>query len=369
MDPLAHTLTGAVLAESGLKRRSRYATATLLIGANLPDIDVLAGIHGADFELYARRGHTHGILAMLVLPLLLAAGVWLWHRWRGAHANAAAPRFNPRAILFLSFLAVWSHPLLDWLNTYGVRLLMPFDDRWFYGDTLFIIDPWFWLLTAAAVVLARASSARAIAGWVLLALLTSALVLGTELVPMAVKIIWCAGIIGIALLRWRGTAWAADGAVARAMLLCLVGYVAAAHGLARSAESSLARQFAAATEVQANPMPGVPSAHRMVVVEPDTYRIRTPQGEEHRLAREAPDAIVRAALADSSIRGFVTWMRFPTWSVEDAGDHWLVSLRDLRYQGPDMAEARDIGFAQVRVPKSAVGSASENQGMAGSPDR
>ncbi len=43
MDPLAHTLFGAALAESGLKRRSRYATATLLIGANLPDIDVVAG--------------------------------------------------------------------------------------------------------------------------------------------------------------------------------------------------------------------------------------------------------------------------------------------------------------------------------------
>jgi len=41
MDPIAHTLFGAALAESGLKNRSRYATATLLIGANLPDIDVV----------------------------------------------------------------------------------------------------------------------------------------------------------------------------------------------------------------------------------------------------------------------------------------------------------------------------------------
>jgi len=64
MDPLAHTLLGATLAESGLKRRSRYATATLLIGANLPDIDAVANLWGADAALHSRRGVTHGVIAM-----------------------------------------------------------------------------------------------------------------------------------------------------------------------------------------------------------------------------------------------------------------------------------------------------------------
>jgi hypothetical protein len=41
-------------------------------------------------------------------------------------------------------------------NTYGVRLLMPYSDRWFYGTALSIIDPWVWLAEgpAAARVLA-----------------------------------------------------------------------------------------------------------------------------------------------------------------------------------------------------------------------
>src|SRR5687767_2619520 len=100
MDPLAHTLFGATLAETGLKRRSRYATATLLIGANLPDIDVLFGLWGDDFALFMRRGLTHGIVALLVLPLLLAGGVALWHRWRGrGPPGNDAPGFSPRAIL------------------------------------------------------------------------------------------------------------------------------------------------------------------------------------------------------------------------------------------------------------------------------
>ena len=53
-----------------------------------------------------------------------------------------------------------SHPFLDWLNNYGVRLLMPFSDRWFYGDTLFIVDPWLWLILGGGVMLAWTSHTR-----------------------------------------------------------------------------------------------------------------------------------------------------------------------------------------------------------------
>ncbi len=49
----------------------------------------------------------------------------------------------------LSYLGVATHPLLDWLNTYGIRLLMPLDPRWFYGDAVFIVDPWIWLVSGS----------------------------------------------------------------------------------------------------------------------------------------------------------------------------------------------------------------------------
>ena len=35
-------MVGAALAEAGLKRRTPLASATLMIGANFPDIDVVA---------------------------------------------------------------------------------------------------------------------------------------------------------------------------------------------------------------------------------------------------------------------------------------------------------------------------------------
>jgi len=352
MDPLAHTLLGATLAESGLKRRSRYATATLLIGANLPDIDAVANLWGADAALHTRRGVTHGVLAMVALPLALAAVVWLWHRWRGSTAAAVdAPHFRPRAILALAFLSVLSHPALDWLNTYGVRLLMPFDERWFYGDALFIIDPWFWLLAAAGAVLARSGSARAVAGWLVLAALASWLVITTEVVGPGVKAGWVAGIATIAALRWRMPAIAAQQAFARAALATLVLYVGLAFGFARLAESGLAQRFAAAREIQANPAPGVPWAHRVIVVEQGTYRIVTREGAVFTLPRREPDAIVKAALAHESVRGFATWMRYPHWTVEERPDRWIVRFQDLRYQGPDIHNPGGIGFAEAQVPK------------------
>ena len=56
-------------------------------------------------------------------------------------------------------------PLLDWLNTYGVRFLMPFDGTWFYGEALFIIDPGVWLLAGLTVVLASSATWANAAGW------------------------------------------------------------------------------------------------------------------------------------------------------------------------------------------------------------
>lgn len=157
MDNLCHTLVGAALAQSGLKRRTRLGTATLLIGANLPDLDMLSILSG--HALAFRRGWTHGILALLVLPLLLTGLMVGWGRWRARGRSDLAPLL-PRQLLWLATIAVVSHPFLDWLNVYGVRLLMPFSSRWFYGDAVFIVDPWLWLVLAAGVTWSAVRSRR-----------------------------------------------------------------------------------------------------------------------------------------------------------------------------------------------------------------
>jgi len=354
MDPVAHTLFGAALAESGLRRTTRYATATLLIGANLPDIDAVTMIAGFDTSLYFRRGLSHGILALVLLPVMLTALVWLWHLRRGDRPTDG-PSFRPVVVFALAGLGVLSHFVLDWLNTYGIRLLMPFDDRWFYGDTLFIIDPWFWLLAGAGVVLARSARPAALVGWSLLGVLSSLVILASDQVPAAVKVLWLAGIAVIVALRWRGRSRTFTVQVARVGLATLVLYVGVAWGLARTVESRWAQIFPAAMEIQASPSPGRPHVHRLVVVEDDRYHIVQRDGTLETLARQQPDAIVRHALEDASIRGFTTWMRYPYWQVERVEDGWEVRFHDLRYRAPgDDADEGGIGFARVHVPDSAI---------------
>lgn len=345
MDPVAHTLFGATLAETGLRKKSRYATATLIIGANAPDIDALATFGGTDFSLWFRRGWTHGILAMVVLPIVLTAVIRAWNKKRGSPEG-----FDLRWIAGLSFLSVWSHPLLDFMNTYGVRLLMPFDGTWFYGDTLFIVDPWFWLLTAAGVVLARSNSRKAIVGWSILAALATLLVMLVPFVHWGVKVLWALGVAAIIAGRWWRPSELTQRRVAQFGFGTLVVYIGVLFGLARLAENEAARAEGAEV-AQSNPMPGLPFAHRVVVPLDDKYVVRPNDKPRFEVPREEPDAVVQRAFEHPSIRGFSNWVRFPYWTKERVDGAWEVTFRDLRYVDPG-EEARGIGLARVRVPQS-----------------
>src|SRR5512146_2848233 len=150
MDNITHALVGAALGQAGLKRRAPLALTTLVIGANLPDVDGITYFTGG--ALGFRRGWTHGILAMAILPLLLTGVVLAADRWIRRRRRPEAPPAPPRQVLLLAFVSVLTHPFLDFMNTYGVRFLMPFRDVWFYGDAWSIIDPWVWLLLGAGVL-------------------------------------------------------------------------------------------------------------------------------------------------------------------------------------------------------------------------
>src|SRR5690349_19898871 len=125
MDNIAHTLAGLALAESGLKRRTALGTATLAIAANLPDVDAVMYLVGdGPGSLAFRRGWTHGPIAMIVLPLLLTIAMIGWSRmFRGKPGRRFTP-VNPGWLFVLALIGTLSHPLLDLMNTYGVRLLM-----------------------------------------------------------------------------------------------------------------------------------------------------------------------------------------------------------------------------------------------------
>ena len=149
MDNLTHSLIGAMIGQTGLKKLSGLGMPTLIIAANIPDIDAACffWLEGQE-HLGFRRGITHGPLAMLLLPLLLTAVMIGFDRWqtqRGKRPETRLP-VRPLQLFLLALIGTLSHPAFDWLNNYGVRLLEPFSSQWFYGDSIFIIDLWMWII-------------------------------------------------------------------------------------------------------------------------------------------------------------------------------------------------------------------------------
>lgn len=155
------------MGQAGLKRKTGLAMPALIVGANLPDVDAACffWLEGTE-HLGFRRGITHGPPAWVLLPLVLAAILWWFDRWqtkRGKRPEGRLP-VSFKWLYILSFVGCLSHPALDWLNVYGIRLLEPFSSQWFYGDTLFIIDVWLWALLGVCIWLSARSEKRG-ANW------------------------------------------------------------------------------------------------------------------------------------------------------------------------------------------------------------
>lgn len=291
MDPVSHTLAGAAFAQTGLKRRTALGTATLLIGANLPDVDVTAYLWGGETALAFRRGLTHGILAVLLLPVALAGLVWLWDRMVRSRRHPHSEPAIFRQLLLLSALAVISHPVLDYLNIYGIRLLAPFSGRWFYGDALFIVDPWLWLILATGCWLARSTRRWAAVSLVVAA--SYAVVLG------------------------------ASGVVARALV-----------------RDSLRRDGQPPLRVMAAPLPVTPFRRYIVLERRDgSYSIGRldwmprPRLDLTSLPYQTgqTNEVLTVAAASEPGRKFLIWSRFPFYLVRREGDGWRVFIGDARY--------------------------------------
>lgn len=356
MDPFTHTLVGAALADAGLRRTTALATPTLILGANLPDIDAVTYFLGSDLSLWTRRGWTHGVLAMVVLPLALAGAMLLFDRW-SKHLSARAEVVRPGPLLALATLGVWSHPALDWLNTYGVRFLMPFDGTWFYGDTLYIIDPWLWLLLGGSVFLRRSGSTRSLVAWGTLATLTSLVVVSGASSP-AVRVAWVSGLAILALWRWRGAL--ATPSAPRWALAAAALYVALLMTGSRIAETEIDRALATADigpveDLLIGPVPASPHRRDVVVVTASDYRwgtygwFRTPRLQLSDRSLERPrldDPVVETVLSAPCLRGMSNWVRYPFLDLARAEEGFEGMLLDARYTRQPTA---GFGGAQFRV--------------------
>src|SRR5689334_1794912 len=178
MDNLCHSLIGMAMSRAGLNRRTALATSTLVIANNLPDIDV--GVFATStLAMSFRRGWTHGVLAQATLPIALTGAMLIYDKYRKKKSPDEIVR--PMQILLLSYIGVLLHVFMDFTNSYGVRLLMPFSDRWFYGDALYIVDPWLYLSLGLGWFLAKRNPRPARIGVAIAAIYVIAM-LGSNLI-------------------------------------------------------------------------------------------------------------------------------------------------------------------------------------------
>jgi len=297
MDNLCHSLVGMALSRAGLNKRTALATSTLVIANNLPDIDV--GVFATNtLAMSFRRGWTHGVPAQLTLPIALTGAMLVYDRYR---KKSSPERVVPSQILLLSYIGVLLHVFMDWTNSYGVRLLMPFSDRWFYGDALYIVDPWLYLMLGLGWWMGK-RNARAAR-------------------------------IGVALAAIYVIAMLASNVIARREV---------AGGLARAGRP-------AGTRFMVTPVVVNPFRREVVIDIGDRYEKGNLWFDPLPHFRPAGFGIEKGRLDTVQslprAREYLRWSRFPfVQSVPQGGNPWTVWINDYRY-----ANAAPYGWSAVNL--------------------
>lgn len=392
---MTHALAGLLMADatiSSIERRtgapitrSVRATAVVLgiVAAEFPDADLVysgevLGIGQLGYMLH-HRGHTHTIVFALIIAFALWGIVQLVRR------ETRDPLIRT-PLLWLALGGTLSHILLDFTNSYGVHPFWPFESSWYYGDAIFIIEPWLWVAAIPALLFGP----RRLVGRVILSLaLVGVLVLAWRvgMVPKDVAIVLT---IGAALSLAAARLIAPRYRVLLATGLWL-SFEAFGFAMSSAAERLVAQEVAARapnatlvdvvlTSAAANPL----CQNAIVIdVEQDQYSVHTATVAAMpglRTAQQCNTGVrevlpttgfgltesMRAASADETSRAAVEWreewigsrselrtlatthcefaaalqfMRVPVWRGTATGE---IEMSDLRYG------LFDNGFASVR---------------------
>ncbi len=142
------------------EQRQHVRAVSYLVSAlanNLPDTDIVySWLDGPKplGSLLHHRGHTHTVTLALPMAWLLGFAVWRWFRKR--HEDAGG---SERGLIFgLALVGPLLHLLMDFGNNYGVHPFWPLTGDWFYGDSIFIVEP-LWLAVLVPI-LTRALARR-----------------------------------------------------------------------------------------------------------------------------------------------------------------------------------------------------------------
>jgi inner membrane protein len=157
MDNITHSLIGLAAGEacSTVRKKNRAPIwIASMLANNIPDIDVPIGaLISRDplSHLLMHRGYSHTLLLAPLQGPIVFLLIWALYRKK--------QDFPLREVLAVSVLGPFLHILADYWNSYGVHPFWPFSNEWYYGDFVFILEPWIWLITIPALFLATKSKA------------------------------------------------------------------------------------------------------------------------------------------------------------------------------------------------------------------
>jgi inner membrane protein len=388
MDGLTHSLVGLTAAKAGLERLSPYTTTVCVLSANAPDIDFVSVFFGGRWVLLQHhRAITHSIVGTLALGILIPSILFGVDR-AFARRRKRLPRIQYRGLLLASLIAAATHPLMDWTNNYGVRPLLPWDGRWFYGDLVFIVDPYLLLVLGGAAFLLTSNSRWRIVSWSLLALGVMLVVVrvppqrvaGTAGLTTA-RIIWIAGVLLLAVARSVGVQKRLGRGLAVAALAFVVVYwgaLAWAHHAAYQNAETESRAIAAQQGESFIRLAVMPTAANpflwLSVAETDRaiYRFfigtrnnEPPKmmGQDNRSTStqsferyEKPtgpgEQLVSTAARDPRAQSLLGFARFPIARVDtdNCVGQTLVHFADLRYTEPGTSRGNFSLSVPVECP-------------------
>jgi inner membrane protein len=307
MENLTHSLVGLMLARVGLEKTTPRGTAMMVLAANAPDVDAVFWFGGQLRYLEYHRTYAHSLAfvpLVALLPMFLVRARFSWRSW------------------VAGMIGVLSHLLLDWTNSYGILLGLPFSSHRFRLDTVNLIDVWVWAILLGAVAVTALSRGNIVAR--------------------------------------RGVAWAA-----LLLLLAFEGFRVGAHD--RAVQTMAARLYEGAPPLRVTALPeafnplvwrGVVEGAGFVVIVPVNLA-RQYDPLAGRLYRDPPP--IPAMDAALHTRPFVVFRRFsqlPFWEVTPVAEGVRLDLFDLRFGNPGspgFSEVTAIADRQGAVLRSGFG--------------
>src|SRR5918995_1344093 len=240
MDNITHSLVGGALADLTTGRRATKAQRPLFVGAgiiaaNIPDLDfVYSRITPAPIGyLLHHRGHTHTVIGVVALAIVLVFA----YRFLPSVRNMRLP--GQVRFWLLIAIALASHLLLDALNSYGVHPFYPFDNTWYFGDSVFILEPSLWLILGVAAAWNGGTRTARLAAALPMAILLCTIASTGEIPPESLLVLAIGGVL-FAAVTFRLSPPRRAAAALAVFVLIVAGFVGTSR-LARRATADAIR--------------------------------------------------------------------------------------------------------------------------------